>query len=68
MRAKVRKLEQESKKGKKAASIVNQMVASGFVNQDGEDSIILQGNDGAQQRIQAEMVDDDEEFFEADMQ
>ena len=32
MRAKVRKLELESKKGKKAASIVNQMIASGFVN------------------------------------
>ena len=47
---------------------MNQMVASGFVNQDGEDSIILQGNDGAQQRIQAEPVLDDEEFFEADGQ
>ena len=53
LRAKVRKLEQESKKGKKASSIVHQMIASGFVQQDAEDSIILQGNDGAQQRVQA---------------
>ena len=44
------------------------MIASGFVNQDGEDSIILQGDEGQQQRIQAADSDRDEEFFEADMQ
>ena len=46
MRAKVRKLELESKKGKKATSIVQQMIAGGMVQQDAEDSIVLQGNDG----------------------
>ena len=68
LRAKVRKLELESKQGKKATSIVQQMIAGGMVQQDAEDSIVLQGNDGAQQRIQAEPMLDDEEFFEADGQ
>ena len=68
LRAKVRKLELESKQGKKATSIVQQMIAGGMVQQDAEDSIVLQGNDGAQQRIQAEPVLDDEDFFEADGQ
>ena len=44
------------------------MIAGGMVHQGDEDSIVLQGNDGAQQRIQAEVVDDDVEFFEADGQ
>ena len=46
LREKVRKLEVQSKQGKKAASIINQMVASGAVQQDAEDSIVLQGVDG----------------------
>ena len=39
------------------------MIAGGMVHQGDEDSIVLQGNDGAQQRIQAEPADSDEEFF-----
>ena len=68
LRAKVRKLELQSKQGKKASNIIHQMIAGGMVQQDAEDSIILQGEDGEQKRIQAELADDDEEFFEADMQ
>ena len=68
LKEKVRRLESSSKKGKQASSIVHQMIASGFVQQDADDSIILNGNEGAQQRIQADRVDSDEEFFEADQQ
>ena len=64
LRAKVRSLESSSKKGKQAASIVNQMIAEGLVQQDAEDSIILQGNDGGQKRVQADPVDSDEEFVD----
>ena len=67
LREKIRKLESESKKGKQAASIVNQMVGAGMVIQDGEDSIILNGNEGAQQRIQAEPIDDDEQFGDEEL-
>ena len=64
LRAKVRSLEASSKKGKQAASIVHQMIAEGLVQQDAEDSIILQGNDGGQKRVQAEPMDSDEEFVD----
>ena len=64
LRAKVRSLEASSKKGKQAASIVNQMIAEGLVQQDAEDSIILQGNDGGQKRVQADPIDSDDEFVE----
>ena len=68
LKEKVRKLESESKKGKQATSIVNQMVGAGMVIQDGEDSIILNGNEGAQQRIQAEPIDEDELIGDVEFQ
>ena len=46
LKEKVRRLESSSKKGKQASSIVHQMIASGFVQQDAEDSIVLQGPEG----------------------
>ena len=40
------------------------MISEGLVQQDAEDSIILQGNDGGQKRVQAEPIDFDEEFVD----
>ena len=64
LQAKVRKLESASKKGKQAASIVNQMLHAGMISQDGEDSVLVQSN-GKQQRIRAEDVES-MEFGDAD--
>ena len=54
MRARMQELEQQAVNGKAAASLINQMINAGHIQQDSETTIVLNGPEG-QHRFGAEV-------------
>jgi len=54
LRSQIRALEQQVSNSKTAANLLSQMINAGHVQQDSETSVILQTQDGQQQRFGAD--------------